>query len=153
MGLAVVGALKMQELYKIDPQRVYVAGISGGARMASNLGFYQTDIFHATIQSCGSNFPREVPRVAAVPLARDSGELYGVTQATDAECKNAREKMRFVIVTGPGDFRHGNLLDIYNGGFLKDGFKARLFDVPTMKHETCHANILLQALDFIEHGR
>ncbi len=152
MGLAVMGALKMQELYKIDPQRVYAAGISGGARIASDLGFYQADIFHATIQSCGSNFPREVPRVLAVPLARDKGERYGLSQATDAEWKNAREKVRFVIATGPGDFRHANLLDIFEGGFKKEGFKAMLFDVPGMKHEICNGTTLLQALDFIEQG-
>lgn len=153
MGLAVTGALKMQELYKIDPQRVYVAGISGGARTASDLGFYQSDIFRATIQSCGSDFTREVPRVVAVPLDRDKGGTYGVIAATEAEIKNARENVRFVIITGPGDFRHGNLLDIYSGGFLKDGFKAKLFDVPKMNHETCDATTLTQALDFIEHER
>lgn len=150
MGLAVIGALKMQELYKVDSQRVYAAGISGGARTASVLGFYQSDIFRATIQSCGSDFPREVPRVVAVPLERDKGGTYGVCGATPEEIKNSREKVKFVIITGPGDFRHGNLLDIYTDGFVKDGYKAKLLDFPKMKHEICDTDALTQALDFIE---
>ena len=40
LGLAVLGALKMEQRYRIDPQRVYAAGYSGGARMANRLGFF-----------------------------------------------------------------------------------------------------------------
>jgi hypothetical protein len=32
LGLAVLGALKAMKIYRIDPNRVYAAGFSGGAR-------------------------------------------------------------------------------------------------------------------------
>ena len=44
---------------------LYAAGFSGGARMSSLLGFYQSDVFHGTIQNCGTDFYRAVPMVAA----------------------------------------------------------------------------------------
>jgi hypothetical protein len=152
-ALAVVCALKMREQYRIDPRRVYAAGYSGGARMASRLGFYHADLFSGTIQSCGSDFHRPVPAVKTVPLARDRRSPYGLLEASAGEIKAARQKVRFVLITGPGDFRYGHLLDIYEGGFTKDGFQAKLIDDPWMAHETCGPVPLSQALDFIEQGR
>jgi hypothetical protein len=150
LGLGVIAARKMQERYKIDPRRIYAAGISGGARTAGRLGFFQPDLFRGTIQSCGADFPRAVPRVKAVASDREPGPRYGVMEATAAEVQRARKNVRFVIVTGPGDFRYGNLLDIYFGGFNRDGFKAALIDVPEMKHEVCSGESLRRALDFLE---
>jgi hypothetical protein len=150
LGLGVVAAQKMQERYRIDRHRVYAAGISGGARAACRLGFYQSDLFRGTIQSCGADFPRAVPRVKAVPLDQDHGQDYGVIKASEMEVRQAREDVRFVIITGPGDFRYGNLLDIYYGGFNQDGFKATLIDIPEMKHEVCSGETLRRALDFLD---
>jgi len=149
MGLAVLGALEMMKYYRIDPSRVYVAGYSGGARIAGKLGFYQSDIFHGTIQNCGADFYRQVPTVHATSWLSRTGQPYGTFEATDEEIVQAK-RVRFVLVTGTNDFRRGNILDIFNGGFAKEGFKAKLFDVLGMQHTTCPGDILLAALDFIE---
>lgn len=124
LGLGVIAAERMQERYKIDKRRVYAAGISGGARAACELGIHQSDVFTGTIQSCGAQFTRPVAQVRAVPLDRDHGEIYGVSKASEEEVQRSRDRVRFVIVTGSGDFRYANLLDIYNGGFIRDGYKA-----------------------------
>src|SRR5271165_4881082 len=150
LGLGVIAAERMQERYKIDRRRVYAAGISGGARTACALGIYQSDVFTGTIQSCGTQFTHPVAQVKAVPLDRDHGEIYGVLKASEEEVQRSRDRVRFVIVTGSNDFRYANLLDIYNGGFIRDGYKATLIDVPGMKHEVCSADALGRALDFIE---
>jgi predicted esterase len=149
MGLAVLGALEMMKHYRIDPSRVYVAGYSGGARMAGMLGFYQPDVFRGTIQNCGADFYRQVPTVHATSWVSTSGRPYGTFQATDEEIAKAKQ-VRFVLVTGTNDFRRGNILDIFSGGFAKEGFKVKLFDVPGMQHTTCSGEILSTALDFIE---
>ncbi len=153
LGLGVIAALAMQERYRIDPRRVFAAGISGGARIACRLGFYQSDLFRGTIQSCGSDFPHSVPRVKAVPLDRDQGQDYGVMEATEAEVQRARNNVRFVIATGPGDFRYGNLFDIFHCGFSRDGYQASFIDVPAMGHEVCSSETLRRALDSLESGR
>ncbi len=79
------------------------------------------------------------------------GRPYGTFQPTDEEIVQAK-RVRFVLVTGTNDFRRGTILDIFNGGFAKEGFKAKLLDVPAMRHTTCNGDILLAALDFIESG-
>jgi hypothetical protein len=45
-------------------------------------------------------------------------------------------QVRFVLITGSNDFRRGNILDIYHGGFSREQFQAKLFDVPGMGHDT-----------------
>jgi hypothetical protein len=58
--------------------------------------------------------------------------------------------VRFALITGSGDFRRGNILDIFNGGFAREGFQARLFDIPGMAHDTADPQTLSAALDFLE---
>jgi predicted esterase len=149
LGLAVLGALEMMKHYRIDPNRVYSAGFSGGARMAGMLGFYQADLFHGTIQNCGADFYKPVPVQAATSSADTAGKPYGLFDATANEIAGARG-VRFALITGSRDFRHGNILDIFNGGFAAEGFKAKLFDVPGMPHDTADSQTLSAALDFIE---
>jgi hypothetical protein len=54
------------------------------------------------------------------------------------------------VITGSEDFRRGNILDVFNGGFAKAGFQARLFDIPGMSHDVADASTLSAALDFLE---
>jgi hypothetical protein len=152
LGLAVLGALEMMKNYRIDPSRVYAAGFSGGARMAGLLGFYQADVFHGTIQNCGADFYKPVATQAATSTVDTARNPYGLFDATTDEIGGARG-VRFALITGSRDFRHGNILDIFNGGFAAEGFKAKLFDVPGMPHDTADAQTLSAALDFIEQAQ
>jgi len=128
LGLAVLGALEMMKEYRIDPQKVYAAGFSGGARMSGLLGFYQSDLFRGTIQNCGADFYKPVRIVTATSQLDTAGKPYGLLSATSDEVAGARH-VRFVLITGSQDFRRGNIVDILNGGFAQDGFQAKLFDV------------------------
>jgi len=149
LGLAVIAAREMQAQYHIDPNRIYAAGWSGGARMAGRLAFFQPDIFHGTIQSCGADFYRPVELVLTTSQAQFGGGVYGEFKATEPEILRA-QRVRFTFITGRGDFRHGNIVDIVKNGYQQDGFQTRLFDVKGMGHQEADASILEKALDFIE---
>lgn len=149
LGLAVLGALEVMKQYRVDPQRVFVAGFSGGARMAGMLGFYQSELFQGTIQNCGADFYRSVPIAQATSQVDTTGKPYGVLEASQDDIAGAKH-VKFALVTGSNDFRHGNVLDIFHGGFEQDGFQAKLFDVPGMGHDTCNAETLIRILDFLE---
>jgi predicted esterase len=151
LGLAVMGAMKVMNMYRIDPDRVYAAGFSGGARMAGLLGFYQSDIFRGTLQNCGADFYRPVPLDQATSQVDNVGKPYGLLDASDNDVLHARET-RFALITGTNDFRRGNILDIFHGGFERDRFKAKLFDVSGMGHDICDGVTLARALDFLESG-
>ena len=143
-----MAAMEMMRNYRIDPNRVYAAGFSGGARIASCLAFWHPEIFRGTIQSCGSDFPRPVSHQYATG---QDASTYGLFDGSVPEdCSRTKASVKFVIITGPGDFRHGNLLDIYNYGFMPDGYRAKLIDIPTMGHQICGPNALGAALDFLK---
>lgn len=150
-GLAVLGADEMLTHYRIDPSRIYAAGFSGGARIANHLGFYQNDVFHGTIQNCGADFYRHVPQTNPPAPDVPAGD-YGVISASPQEISSAKQDVRFALITGSRDFRHGNILDIYQNGYALEDFNARLFDVPNMSHTYCDAATLSRAIDFIDQG-
>lgn len=151
LGLGVMAALEMTQTYNIDPNRIYAAGLSGGARTAGLLGFLQSDVFHGTIQACGADFYKKVPVVKATNQTDSNGNPnYGVFSASPREIQAAKLNQKFVFITGPGDFRYGNISDIYQGGYQAEGFTCKLIDVPGMGHTDCKPSALQQALDFLK---
>lgn len=148
LGLGVAGAQAVIRDYKIDPKRVYVSGFSGGARCATILGFYASDLFSGVIALCGANFHEEVPRKEATA----EGE-YGVQPASPEEVRDAKRKVRFAIVTGETDWRRGNIADVFHGGYEKQKFHARLWEVPGLGHAICSPDTLREAVEFLEEPR
>jgi hypothetical protein len=147
-GLAVLAADEMLVHYRVDPARTFAAGFSGGARIANDLGFYQSDVFRGTIQNCGADFHRPVPQTHPLSPDTPTGD-YGLIPASPQEIDNAKQNVRFALITGSRDFRHGNILDLYDG-YTDEGFAAKLFDVPDMPHTYCDADTLARAVAFID---
>jgi len=151
LGLGVLAALEMLKRYRVDPGRIYASGFSGGARMAGMLGFFQSDLFQGTIQNCGADFYQNVPKVHATSLTDTAGYPF-LFSATEQEIRGAK-RVRFALITGSEDFRRGNILDIFYGGFTQAGFQAKLFDVPGMSHDVARGATLNSVLDFLDSGR
>jgi hypothetical protein len=145
VGLGVVCASKMLQLANIDTNRLYIAGLSGGGRIASCAAFFHPHLFSGVCGICGINFCHKVPRVQATEK-----DAYGYFTVDPHRIRETKQCVRFALVTGSGDFRHGNILDIYNGGFQPDGFQARLLDIDGMPHTLCPAPVLNASLEFIE---
>lgn len=148
-GLAVLGALEMMRKYNIDKSRVYAAGTLGGARLASDLGFNQYDVFRGIIQTCGCEFYRKVQKRYPTTKER-AGDEYGLCDASAAEVAEARKKVKFAFITGKDDFRRGNVLNIYHDGFVKEGFRAKLFEVDSIGRSECDGRTLEKALNFLQ---
>lgn len=152
-GLGVMAAMGMLKKYRnIDTRRVFVSGFSGGARTASNIAFAQADLFRGALLNCGSNFPARITWHSAGSEG-NKDDNYGYCSATPQECQWAKSYVRFAIVTGGDDFRRPYLQDIYDDGFRRGGYQARLFDVPDLGHNLCDGRTLQQALDFLSTGR
>ena len=130
--------------YRIDRQRIYVGGFSGGARMASMLGVAYGDIFTGTLCICGVNFYRS--------LRSPEGEEYQATYAPDPGAwARAKKVGRFVLVTGETDPNRPNTKYLAESGFKRDGFKRVLYlEVPGMGHAMPELPVLGRALDFLD---
>src|SRR5947209_3298871 len=78
LGLAIDAAFNVTRRYAIDPDRVYVTGVSGGGRCASILGVIAPDIFRGGMYMIGSDFYRPLPGDAAVSRVRRFREGFAV---------------------------------------------------------------------------
>ena len=145
VGLALVAAARLPQMATIDTNRVFVAGFSGGARVACHAAFLRPNLVSGVLAICGADFCRKVERVKATRT-----DDYGWFPVDDARAAAAKARVRFALVTGPGDFRYGNILDIYSGGFQKDVYSVKLLDVPGMGHEVCSAKALGEGLAFLD---
>lgn len=144
-GLTLVAILKAAERYRIDHKRIFTGGYSGGARCSLHLAFMRNDLIAGNISICGADFYEPVSKVEAT-----NSSNYGVWPVPRDLAASAKMKTRFVFITGQQDFRHGNILDIYRGGFLKQGFHTKLIDDPQKGHQLCSPESLLESIHFLD---
>lgn len=151
-GIAVLARqLMLREYPNIDPTRIYIAGLSGGARTAGAAAFHHPELFSGTIQSVGTDFYKDVPQVRAKERVDTNGNYYGLLYgADDAQVAEAKKNVRFVIISGDKDFRYPNIHDIYYGGYKPEGFQAKFIDVPGMEHSNASPESLKEAILFLE---
>lgn len=100
MPLAVAAAHNAMRRYRIDPARVFVAGMSGGSRVAMRLALGYPDLFRGALLNAGSDVPGS--KEASVPprdlfrrfqetsrLVYLTGEQDGVNLESDRSSSSA----------------------------------------------------------------
>ena len=141
--LALDGADNMIRQFKIDRKRVYIGGLSGGARMASILGVAYADTFSGTFCVCGVDFYQYVPV--------GNGLFYPVDYTPGARNLGiAKKSGRFVLLTGENDINRDNTKAVMEKGFKINGFRNVLYlEEPGMGHTMPNMDYLRMALDFM----
>jgi hypothetical protein len=114
--------------YRIDPDRVYIAGLSGGGRISSHASVFFPDVFDGCFAIVGCNYYRDVP-------AGKNRVYPGFWTNPDAAIiRRARQDGRFVLLTGSEDFNHPSTRAAYEE-FVKDGWAhVTYLEVPGMGH-------------------
>lgn len=142
--LAIDAAFNLQKKFNIDPNRVYVSGFSGGARVSSMLAVAYADLFSGAIPFCGVNFYTEIPSTA--------GKHWPIGYIpVDEALKIAKASGRYVLVTGEKDFNLQNTRAVFEYGFKAEGFQhVKLLEVPAMGHSTAPAEWLEKGLEFLD---
>ena len=86
--LALIEAANIVRRYKVDPERIYVGGFSGGARIAMRIALAFPDVFRGALLDAGSDpiGAGDIPLPAAELMSRfqESTRLVYVTGARDA---------------------------------------------------------------------
>jgi hypothetical protein len=142
--LALDAACNLCRQHKIDPERIYIAGFSGGGRIASILGVSCADIFAGCMPMCGVDFYRDVP------FGR--GQSYPATYRANPQLlRRAREHGRFVLLTGEFDENRENTNATVERGFRAERFRhVRYMEVSGMRHTLPSAAVFGTALDSLE---
>jgi predicted esterase len=141
--LALDAAYNVHKLYNIDPNRIYVAGISGGGRVASRTAFHHSDLYTGGIFIIGADywvdmssqnrtwrasFPRPQPRF----LLR------------------AKKFGRYVLLTGDKDINRLEMYTYYQKGYSKFLNNVLYIQVPEMGHKMPPADELDKALEYVD---
>jgi len=144
MRLALDGSYNMRLRYRISPRRIYVAGFSGGGRVASRLGVAFSDVFTGTIPICGVNFYMTIPA--------GGDQVWPPDFKTQPRYLTpAKTNGRFVLVTGDNDVNRAQTEATYEHGFKEYGFThVQYLQVSGMGHAIPPAEYLHRALIFLD---
>jgi hypothetical protein len=116
--------------YNIDPDRTYIAGISGGARMANAVAFALPEHFGGVLSICASGELRQEPWLR----------------------QRVMDRLSVALVTGETDFNRGEV-ERLRGPYLKEvGVRTRVWMVPKLGHEMPRAPLLAEYLKWLDDG-
>lgn len=130
ISVTLVAIRKMIELYDVDSARIFVAGHSGGAKVACLLAAGEPDLVRGVVANCAVLPPAE--------MIDDEDTI-----------KKVKSQVGFALVTGPKDFNHESIVAIHEQ-LSADGYRVKLFDVAGMAHQLPRGATLGAALDWLD---
>jgi hypothetical protein len=127
----------------VDPERVVVAGLSGGGRLASMLWSATPDVFTGAMPIAGLNSWHDIPTGQGTVWA-------GTHQPPVGSLGQTLRAHPLAAISGPRDF---NFIEARARveQLRRDNFTARLFDIPGLGHTMPPPAALRDALAWIDH--
>lgn len=116
--------------HKIDPDRTYLGGFSGGSRIACGIVFALPEYFGGVVPVCG-----------AEKLRDDSWLRQRVT-----------DRISVALVTGETDFNRAELENLRETMFTTVGVRTKRWTVPGLGHGVPDANTLGPVFAWLEEG-
>lgn len=144
MGLALDAVHNVKQNYRIDKQRIYVSGMSGGGRLTCMTGLCFPKVFTGAIPLVGTLYFRDVDLIddpklmALIPKARVPADQIWRRSLRPPDAKQLEcmtQSQRWVLLAGEKDFNMPEMRAHFEQGFKRDGFKhAHYVEVPRMGH-------------------
>ncbi|MBC8106629.1 MAG: prolyl oligopeptidase family serine peptidase [Anaerolineae bacterium] len=131
--------------FNIDPDRVYVAGLSGGGRISSHTAVFFPEVFGGAFCMVGCNFYRDVP-------AEEKGMIYPGFWPNPVmnSIKLARANSRLVLLTGSRDYNKPSTKAAYDA-FVKEQWKhVAYLEVPELGHQFPNAEWFEKGINFLD---
>lgn len=125
MLAAIMAAELAGKVARVNAERIYLAGMSGGGRVASRTITHAPQLFAGAIYIVGADLPDE----SIPPLALER---------------------RYVFITGPGDFNRREMRRVFSRYGRAGAARAKLMDLPHLGHEYPSADDLDVALEFLD---
>ncbi len=144
--LALDGAYNMEELYNIDPNRVYVAGLSGGGRIASITAFHHSDVYSGGIFIIGANYWESM----RAPGTKNARWRSGGPRPKGKYLRRAKKFGRYVFLTGEHDGNRLQMHTYYEKRYRKKLDNVLYIEVPGMGHEVPPAEEFEKALKYVD---
>jgi hypothetical protein len=146
IGLALDAVFNMKKQYKVEDRRVYIAGFSGGARMASRLGMQYPEVFEGGLYMGACDYFRRVP-VPDNPKAFWP-EAFPAPIGKRAEL--VKKDRKHVFLVGANDSNYAPTKAFYQQAQNRDKFAHALFiEMPGIAHAIPDANYFDQAIRYL----
>jgi predicted esterase len=146
--LALDAVFNMRQKYNIDTDRIYVSGISGGGRVASFLAMHYPDVFSGGIFVVGVEYWEPMA------VTGEPGQVWKPMPKPQAKyLALARERGRYVLLTGDYDGNRQQTQDYYENGYKKQLQHVFYIQVPGMGHEMPPAEWYERAIAFLDSAK
>lgn len=128
-GLALDAALNVERAYNVDPDRIFVSGLSGGGRMAAMHAVAYPEVFDGGLPIIGVT-----TYLTVAPESNPDQRVPSFPRPAPDVLERAR-RQPLVIMTGSGDFNRDECRATA-AAYERDGFTAlHLLDIDGMGHE------------------
>jgi dienelactone hydrolase len=114
--------------YKIDPDRTYIAGFSGGARIACSVAYALPEYFGGTIPVCAVNDLREETWLR----------------------HRVKDRLSLALITGENDFNRPEVERLWGPIFIASEIRTRIFLCPKMGHAVPGAKEMTEVVTWLE---
>jgi hypothetical protein len=148
IGVLESGIVQLSKTLNIDPEKRIISGMSGGGRTSASACFIHPEFWMGAISWVGGNFYKTYSIPIPVGATKRGINDYDPDTISNEHIKLAREKVRFVLITGPKDFNLSDSRGIYRA-LRNDQFQALLLEEPGLGHEVGSAEYMRKALDFV----
>ena len=144
--LALDGAHNVMKMYSIDPNRVYVTGLSAGGRVSSIASLHYSDVFKGGIFIIGASCWEPVLN----PNVR--GKYWPATlhKPQPRYLVVARREGRYVMLTGTNDFNRLEMLTYYHRVYKRTLKNVLYLEVPGMGHDIPPPDWFERAIEYLD---
>lgn len=126
--VALMGLTKVQQSFQVDYSRIYIAGLSGGGRVASIAATSFPRIFTGAIYIVGADFWKEKDKPLVDLISRN----------------------RYVFITGDRDFNRQEIRKVFKKYIKAGAGQALLMDLDGYGHHNPDTGQLSTALEFLD---
>jgi len=142
-GLALDAAANLERSYNVDPERIFVSGLSGGGRVATMAAVDFPEVFAGGFPIIG------VTSYLDIPLDSNPGQRVLQFPEPAADILERAKSQPLVIMTGSGDFNREECR-LTAEAYRKGGFTdVHLLDIEGMGHEMPSAEDFGRGLDWL----
>ncbi len=142
-GLTLDAAANVAEFYNVDPERIYLSGLSGGGRLSAMLGIDYPEVFAGAYPIIG------VTSYLQIRLESTPGLFVPFFPRPTNRVLNRAKRQPFVIMTGEGDYNREECR-LTAEAHERDGFtNLHYIEIEGMGHEMPSAQNFTMGLDLL----
>ena len=143
LGLALDSVLAARRRINVDTRRLFIGGISGGAKTAFRALLYFPEVFHGALLCAGIETFRDVP------IQAHKGSFWPKRIGVPSDLSLVKSRP-VAITTGPKDYNFAQIEDVVTA-LGQDHFShVATFERPELAHDTPPADLLEQALTWVD---